>query len=164
TKAKYAKTLHDLIAFNNAHPNLEGPWNSAIFDQAQATGGRGTAECNAARALATSTAKKAIDDTLAANHLDAIIAPTNGPAWKTSSDPTKGDLDGDFSKFVGSSSPSAIAGYGSITVPAGYVGHLPIGVAFIGGRWSEPDLLGFAYDFEQATKVRVKPTFLAHQP
>ena len=62
--------------------------------------------------------------------------------------------------IVGSSSPSAIAGYGSITVPAGYVGHLPIGVSFIGGRWSEPQLIGFAYDFEQATHVRVPPTFI----
>ena len=55
---------------------------------------------------------------MAANHLDAIIAPTNGPAWVT--DPVNGDLGGDFSTFVGSSSPSAIAGYASITVPAGY--------------------------------------------
>ncbi len=161
TKAKYPKTLQDLINFNKAHPELEGPWNSAIFDMAQATGGRAAADCQAARRAATSTAQKAIDDTLAANHLDAIIAPTNGPAWVT--DPVKGDLGGDFSKFIGSSSPSAIAGYGSITVPAGYVGHLPIGVSFIGGRWSEPELIGFAYDFEQATRVRVKPTFLAHE-
>jgi amidase len=97
---------------------------------------------------------------LAANNLDAIIAPTNGPAWKTNSDPTKGDLDGDFSKFIGSSTPSAVSGYGSITVPAGYVGHLPIGLSFIGGRWDEPTLIGLAYDFEQATHVRVPPRFL----
>jgi len=159
TRHRYPKTLQDLIDFNNAHPELEGPWNSAIFDAAQATGGRAAADCQAARQLATSTAQQAIDDTLAANNLDAIIAPTNGPAWVT--DPVNGDLGGDFSTFVGSSSPSAIAGYPSITVPAGYVGHLPIGVSFIGGRWSEPELLGFAYDLEKATHVRVKPTFLA---
>ena len=160
TAAGYPKTLLDLINFNNAHPQLEGPWNSAIFDMAQATGGRGSAECVAARQQATSIAQAAINDTLAANNLDAIIAPTNGPAWVTSSDPTKGDLDGDFSKFVGSSSPSAIAGYGSVTVPAGFIGPLPIGVSFIGGRWSEPQLIGFAYDFEQATHVRVPPKFI----
>jgi amidase len=159
TRHRYPKTLQDLIDFNNAHPELEGPWNSVIFDLAQATGGRAAADCQAARSEATSTAQMAIDDTLAANDLDAIIAPTNGPAWLT--DPVNGDLGGDFSTFVGSSSPSAIAGYPSITVPAGYVGHLPIGVSFIGGRWSEPELLGFAYDFEKATHVRVKPTFLA---
>jgi len=115
----------------------------------------------AARQQATSIAQAAIDDTLAANNLDAIIAPTNGPAWVTNSDPTKGDLDGNFSLFVGSSSPSAIAGYATITVPAGYVGPLPIGVSFIGGRWDEPKLIGLAYAWEQATHVRVPPRFLA---
>ena len=95
---------------------------------------------------------------MAANDLDAIIAPTNGAAWVT--DPVKGDLSGDFSKFVGSSSPSAIAGYPDITVPAAFVGPLPLGVTFIGGRWDEPKLIGFAYDFEQATHVRVPPTFI----
>jgi amidase len=159
TRQRYPKTLQDLIDFNKAHPELEGPWNSAIFDMAQATGGRAAADCKAARQEATSIAQKGIDDTLAANRLDAIIAVTNGPAWLT--DPVNGDLGGDFSKFIGSSSPSAIAGYGSITVPAGYVGHLPIGVSFIGGRWSEPELIGFAFDFERATRVRVPPTFLA---
>jgi len=158
TAAGYPKTLQDLIDFNNAHPALEGPWNSAVFDLAQATGGRADPDCTAARQFATSTAQAAIDDLMAANNLDAIIAPTNGPAWVT--DPVKGDLGGDFSLFVGSSSPSAIAGYGSVTIPAGFVGPLPIGVSFIGGRWSEPTLIGLAYALEQAIHVRVPPTFL----
>ncbi len=158
TRHRYPKTLQDLIDFDTAHPELEGPWNSDIFVAAQATGGRADPACTAARELATSTAKAAVDDTLAANDLDAIIAPTNGPAWVT--DPVNGDLGGDFSKFVGSSSPSAIAGYASITVPAGFAGPLPIGVSFIGGRWDEPTLIGFAYDFERATKVRVPPQFI----
>ena len=96
---------------------------------------------------------------MAEHDLDAIIAPTNGPAWLT--DPVNGDLGGDFSTFVGSSSPSAISGYASITVPAGFVASLPVGVSFIGGRWDEPELIGFAYDFEQATHVRIPPAFLA---
>jgi amidase len=158
TAASYPKTLQDLIDFNNAHPELEGPWNSLIFELAQETGGRAAPDCIAARKLATSTAQAAITDTLAANDLDAIIGPTNGPAWVT--DPVNGDLGGDFSKFVGASSPSAIAGWASITVPAGYVGPLPIGVSFIAGRWDEPKLIGLAYAFEQATHVRVPPTFI----
>jgi amidase len=158
TAAGYPKTLQDLIDFNNLHPELEGPWNSVIFDLAQETGGRAAPDCVAARQVATSTAQGAIDDTLGSLNLDAIIAPTNAPAWVT--DPVNGDLGGDFSTFVGSSSPSAIAGYASITVPAGYVGPLPVGVSFIGGRWDEPKLIALAYAFEQATHVRVPPTFL----
>jgi amidase len=158
TTAGYPKTLQDLIDFNNQHPELEGPWNSLLFELAQETGGRAAPECVAARQFATSTAQAAIDDTLALYNLDAIIAPTNGPAWVT--DPVNGDLGGDFSTFVGSSSPSAIAGYPNITVPAGYVGPLPVGVSFIGGRWDEPKLIALAYAFEQATHVRVPPTFL----
>ncbi|HEV2006081.1 MAG TPA: amidase family protein, partial [Candidatus Limnocylindrales bacterium] len=119
TATGYPKTLQDLIDFNNAHPELEGGgashWNSLIFDLAQATGGRPDPDCQAARAFATSTAQAAINDTLTTNNLDAIIAVTNGPAWVT--DPINGDLGGDFSLFVGSSSPSAIAGYPSVVVP-----------------------------------------------
>ena len=159
TTAGYPKTLQDLIDFNNAHPALEGPWNNAVFDAAEATGGRADPDCAAQRAAATPVAQAAIDDLMAADHLDAIIAPTNGPAWVT--DPVNGDLGGDFSTFVGSSSPSAIAGYASVTLPAGFVGHLPVGVSFIGGRWSEPELIGLAYAFEQASHIRVPPTFLA---
>jgi hypothetical protein len=84
----------------------------------------------------------------------------------TSSDPELGDLAGvgkNFEFFIGNSTASAVAGYGTITVPAAYVGHLPVGISFIGGRWSEPALIGFAYDFEQATHARVPPTFLAHE-
>jgi amidase len=129
-----------------------------IFDFAQATGGRSAPDCVAARLFATLTAPAAIDDTLVLFNLDAIIAPTNGPAWVT--DPVNGDLGGDFSTFVGSSSPAAIAGYATITVPAGFAGPLPVGVSFIGGRWAEPKLIALAYAFEQATQVRVPPTFL----
>jgi len=163
TAAGYPKTLQDLIDFNNDHPELESgapesEWNSLIFDLAQATGGRSDPACTAARAAATPVAQAAIDETLAANDLDAIIAPTNGPAWVT--DPVNGDLGGDFSTFVGSSSPAAIAGYADITVPAGFVGPLPLGITFIGGRWDEPNLISLAYAFEQATQVRVPPDFI----
>ena len=163
TEAGYPKTLQDLIDFNNDNPELESgapesDWNSLIFELAEATGGRSDPACAAARAAATPVAQAAIDDTLAANDLDAIIAPTNGPAWVT--DPVNGDLGGDFSTFVGSSAPAAIAGYSAMTVPAGYVGPLPLGITFIGGRWDEPTLIGLAYAFEQATQMRVPPDFI----
>jgi amidase len=154
TAAGYPKTLQALIDFNDADPTREGPWNSDLFEQAQKTGGRDAA-CSAARGAATPVAQAAIDDTLAADRLDAIIAPTNGPAWVT--DPAQGD---DVTGFVSSTSPSAIAGYPSITVPAGYVGPLPIDISLIGRRWDEARLIGYAYALEQATHVRVPPQFL----
>ena len=151
----YPKTLAELIEFNDANPDLEGPWNSQTFLDAQATGGRADPECQDARAFSTAFAKAAIDDVMEEHDLDAIIAPTNGPAWLT--DPVNGD---DFSNFVGSSTPSAVSGYASIAVPAGFVSNLPIGVSFIAGPWDEPELIGFAFDFEQATHARIPPSFL----
>ena len=157
TGAGYPKDLQDVIHFNNANPDLEGPWNSLIFELAQATGGRSDPACTAARTTADSVAESALSTALAG--LDAIVAPTNGPAWVT--DPVNGDLSGDFSTFVGSSTPSAISGWANVTVPAGYGSDvLPIGVSFIGGQWDEANLLALAYAFEQATQVRVPPPFL----
>ena len=104
TAASYPKTLADLIAFNEAHTDLEGPskkipWNNDLFEAAEETGGR-DADCAAQRAIATPGARAAIDAALAENDLDAIIAPTNSAAWMT--DPVNGD---DLSLFVGSSEP-----------------------------------------------------------
>ncbi len=155
TGAGYPKTLQGLIDFNNDNPDLEGPWNSAIFDLAQETGGRPDPACITARADTTPGTQALIDSVMATNTLDAIVAPTNNPAWVT--DPVNGDS---FEGFVSSSSPAAISGYANVTVPSGYVGPLPVGVSFIGGRWDEPTLIGLAYDFEQATQVRVPPTFI----
>ncbi len=159
TGAAYPKTLQDLIDFNNDHPDLEGPWNSAVFDAAEATNGR-DADCTALREATTPPVQDAIDQLMADEHLDAIVALTNGPAWPTNEDPNLGDLDGHFEYFVGSSTAAAVSGYPDITVPAGYDAGLPIGITFIGGRWAEPKLLGFAYDYEQATQVRVPPQFI----
>src|SRR3954468_6212066 len=155
----YPRTLADLIAFDAAHPNLEGPWNDAVFEAAEQTNGR-DADCAALRAQTTPPLQAAIDGLMAANHLDAIIALTNGPAWPMNDDPNAGDLNGHFEYFVGSSTAGAASGYPDITVPAGYDAGLPIGISFFGGRWSEPKLLGLAYDYEQATHVRVPPQFI----
>jgi amidase len=160
TGQPYPQTLADLIAFDAANPNLEGPWNDAIFEAAEETNGRDS-ECARLREATTPPVQAAIDQLMAENHLDAIVALTNGPAWPTNEDPNEGDLDGRFGEFfVGSSGAAAVSGYADITVPTGYVHGLPIGITFIGGRWAEPTLLGLAYDYEQATKVRVPPTFI----
>ncbi len=160
TGQPYPQTLADLIAFDKAHPNLEGPWNDSVFEAAQATNGRDAA-CAQLRAATTPPVQAAIDSVMAANHLDAIIALTNGPAWPTNNNPNEGDLNGHFEYFVGSSGAAAVSGYPDITVPAGYDAGLPLGITFIGPRWGEPKLLGLAYDYEQATHVRVPPQLAA---
>jgi amidase len=85
--------------------------------------------------------------------LDALIAPTGGPAWLT-------DLVNGDSSNGGSSTPAAIAGYPNISVPAGFIFGLPVGISFFGRAWSEPTLIRLAYSFEQATKFRKPPKFL----
>jgi amidase len=160
SRQAYPRTLADLIAFNAAHPNLEGPWNDAVFEAAEATNGR-DASCAALRQATTPPVQAAIDQLMGPpNNLDAIIALTNGPAWPTNDNPKEGDLNGHFEYFVGSSTAAAVSGYADITVPTGFVAGLPIGITFIGGRWAEPKLLGLAYDYEQATDIRVPPEFI----
>jgi amidase len=99
------------------------------------------------------TRAQGIDLVMRKNRLDAMIAPTGGPAWPT--DWINGD------HFTGGySSASAVAGYPHITVPAGYVFGLPVGISFFGGAWSEPKLIKYAYAFEQATRARQAPRFM----
>jgi amidase len=159
TGAAYAQTLAELIAFNKAHPALEGPWNDLVFELAEATNGRDK-DCAKLRKRTTPPVQRAIDQLLTSKHLDAIIALTNGPAWPTNDNPNEGDLNGHFEYFVGSSTAAAVSGYADITVPAGYDAGLPLGITFIGGQWSEPKLIGLAYDYEQSTHIRVPPQFI----
>ncbi len=102
--------------------------------------------------MLTASRTNGLDKVLQAHQLDAIIAPTGGPAWKT--DWANGDA-----FHIGSSSPAARAGYPNITVPMGFVGELPVGLSFFGGAWSEPQLIEMAYAFEQGTMVRRAPEF-----
>ena len=103
--------------------------------------------------MLTASRTNGLDKVLQEHQLDAIIAPTGGPAWKT--DWANGDA-----FHIGSSSPAARAGYPNITVPMGFVGELPVGLSFFGGAWSEPQLIEMAYAFEQGTMVRRVPEFL----
>jgi amidase len=157
TGQPYPQTLRELIEFNETYPDLEGPWNSLLFELADSTNGR-DAVCAGHRASTTLPARQAIDELLETLELDAIVALTNGPAWPT--DPVDGDLSGRFDLFVGSSWAAAMSGYADITVPAGTLEGLPIGVTFIGRAWDEPTLIGLAYDFEQATKARRPPQYI----
>jgi amidase len=100
----------------------------------------------------TNSREEGIDKVMNELELDAIIAPTGGPAWKT--DWTNGD---NFS--ISSSSPAAIAGYPNITVPMGQLDGLPVGLSIFGRAWSEGKLIEIAYAYEQGTQHRFSPTF-----
>lgn len=145
------KSMRDIMEFNIANANTVMPYFGQEHMELAVEKGDLTEQAYLA-ALETSKrmAQSAIDDALNEHDLDALIAPTNGPAWKT--DPVNGDH---FN--VGSSSFAAISGYASITVPAGYVFDLPVGVSFIGTAFSEHELIQIAYAFEQATQARRPP-------
>jgi amidase len=149
------KSLKEIIDFNEQYKDREMPYfGQDLFIKAQA---KGPLTDKAYRdALAKDqrmSRKEGIDFVMDKNKLDALIAPTGGPAWTT--DWVNGD------HFTGGySTASAVAGYPHITVPAGYVFGLPVGISFFGRGWSEPTLIKFAYAFEDATKARRPPQFL----
>jgi amidase len=163
TPGQHPADLEGLINFNIQHADIEMPFfKQEIFDLAQATNGDLTDPTYVQeRTTATNAARNAIDSALAANHLDAIVAPTNGPAWVTNLQ--TGDT---FDEFVSASGPAAVAGYPDLTVPAGYAdnGQLPIGMSFFGTAFSEPSLIAMGYAFEQATHARRAPSFLPTLP
>jgi len=149
-----ARSLADLIRFNEANRDREMPWfGQEIFERAEAKGP--LTEQAYLDALATcrrATRDEGIDRVMTAHALDALVAPTGAPAWPT--DPVNGD------HFLGgSSSLAAVAGYPAVTVPAGFVFGLPVGLSFFGRAWSEPVLIRLASAFERATSARRPPTF-----
>jgi amidase len=148
-------TLKDLIAFNERNRDREMPFfGQELFEQSEAKGPLTAPAYRAALAKSKRLAgPQGIDAALAAHRLDALIAPTGQPAW------TIDLLNGDH--FTGGySSASAVAGYAHITVPAGLVRGLPVGLSFFAGAWSEPTLLRLSYAYEQATRLRRPPRFL----
>jgi amidase len=152
-------SLEELIAFNEREQVREMPFfGQELFLQAQKKGPLTTPAYRAAAAKCRRLARaQGIDAVMARHRLDAIVAPTGSPAWTT--DLVNGD------HFTGASStPAAVAGYGTITVPAGQAFGLPVGISFIGGARSEDKLIALAYAYEQATKHRRPPTFALAAP
>ncbi|HEV8488139.1 MAG TPA: amidase [Blastocatellia bacterium] len=149
-------SLKEVIDFNERNREKEMPYfGQELFIKAEAKGPL------TSKAYLTALAKnhrmsrtQGIDAVMNKHRLDAIIGPTGGPAWPT--DWINGDHFGG-----GCSTPPAVAGYPNINVPAGYVFGLPVGISFFGRAWSEPTLIKLAYAFEQTTKHRKPPQFLA---
>jgi amidase len=148
-------SLEELIDYNKLNAAQEMPWfGQEVFEMAQAKGSTSEEEYkNALLRMKELSQDLGIDKLIEENKLDALIAPTNGPAWPI--DPINGD------HFKGGSSMlAATAGYPSITVPAGFIRDLPIGLSFIGKAWTEPKLIELAYSFEQNTLQRKIPQFI----
>ena len=148
------KTLADVIAFNDKHHAQEMPYfGQEHFANAQTKGGLDSKEYIEALANNHRYAREeGIDQVMKEHQLDALVAPTCGPAWLT--DFINGDASG--GSFT---TPAAVAGYPHITVPCGFVHGLPVGLSFVAGAWAEGPLIAMAYAYEQASLQRRAPTY-----
>ena len=148
-------TLKEIIAFNESNRQKEMPYfGQDLFLKAEAKGPLTEKEYLDALAKNHQLARtEGIDALMDKNRLDAIVAPTGGPAWLT-------DLVNGDHVAGGSSNAAAVAGYPNINVTAGSILGLPVGISFFGRAWSEPTLIKLAYAFEQASKARQAPRFL----
>jgi amidase len=149
------RSLADVIAFNEKNKDKEMQYfGQDLFTKAQEKGPLTDKEYVAALAANRSLSREhGIDGVMDKFHLDALVAPTGGPAWLT-------DLANGDHAVGGSSNAAAVAGYPNIDVPAGFVFGMPVGISFFGRAWSEPVLLKIAYGFEQMAKARKAPEFL----
>jgi amidase len=149
------RSLKEIIEFNDKHSDREMPYfGQDIMIKAEAKGPLTSKDyLKALRDNHRLSRTEGIDAVMNKNRLDAMVAPTGGPPWPTDL------LNGDH--FTGGfSTPAAVAGYPHITVPAGYLHGLPLGLSFFGRAYSEPVLIKLAYAFEQATRFRRPPQFL----
>jgi amidase len=150
------RTLKDIIEFNDRNRQKEMPYfGQDLFLKAEGKGPLSEKAYLDAVARNHQLARtEGIDAIMDKHHLDALVAPTGGPAWLT--DLINGDHSGG-----GSSNAAAVAGYPNVNVTAGSIFGLPVGISFFGRAWSEPTLIKLAYSFEQAAKARQAPRFLA---
>jgi amidase len=151
------RTLDSLIRFNIENARREMPYfGQGIFESSAKKGDLTSKEY--LEALATCrkyAAEEGIDKVVDENKLDAVVAPSNGPTWMI--DTVTGDC---TSNYVSSSSMPAVAGYPNITVPAGFIKELPIGISFFSKAWTEGKLISLAYSYEQSSQARRKPKLL----
>lgn len=148
------KSVTELIEFNRKDSVELRYFDQKLLEMADKKGDLFSPDYQKALAkMLKATRENGIDKVMDENKLDAILAPTGSPAWKT--DLLLGD------HFIGgSSSPAAVAGYPAITVPMGFIENLPVGVTFFGRAWSEPVLLEIAYSYEQGTRHRKAPKYI----
>ena len=158
-KTVEARSLADLIGFNLAHHDQEmSMFGQELFEKGEAT--HGLQDSAYVTALATSrrlAGAEGIDRMLATDKLDALVAPTTGPAWLIDT------VNGDNSSGQASTLP-AVAGYPHLSVPMGLVSGLPVGLSIIGPAWSEARILAFGYAFEQKLGLHQAPAFVASIP
>ncbi|HEX8414895.1 MAG TPA: amidase [Sphingomicrobium sp.] len=149
------RSLADVIAFNNAHAAQEMPlFGQELFLQAEATNGLKDPTYIKARAKSLRVAKSGIDGMLRSYKLDALVGPTMPPSWKIDA------VNGDQLAGSGAGDLAAVAGYPHLTVPMGMVKGLPVGLSFIGPKWSEALLLSLGYAYEQARAPMPPPRFM----
>ncbi|MEU4804073.1 amidase [Actinosynnema sp. NPDC023587] len=151
------RTIDDLIAFNERDPVELSRFGQELFLAARDAPPTSDPEYREQRRTATTLARRSIDEVLAAQRLDVIMAPTNSPAWQT--DYAAGDA-----YVLGTSTPAAAAGYPNVSVPAGFAGPLPIGMSFMAGHRADAKVLRFAAAFEQLTHARRAPRYLTTLP
>ncbi len=152
-KTVTTRTLAALIAFDRSHPRELSLFGQDEFEKSSLLKGLTNPAYLEARALAHRLAgPRGIDALVKSKKLDALIAPTSGPAWRTDV------VDGDNASGGAGELP-AVAGYPHLTVPMGYVRSMPVGLSFIGPAWSEATLIGIGAAYERATNLRHAPTY-----
>ena len=153
-----ARTLADVVQFNRDTPEELALFGQDLFERAAASAGAEDPAYRAAIARAPVAARQVLDGLLTAHGVDALVAPTTGPAWVTDV------VLGDHYVGGGASTLPAVAGYPHLTVPMGLVQGLPVGLSFIGPAWSEAELLSFGFAYESRANARTRPTYAPSAP